>query len=107
LNIRKINHVAHAAALGEQMSAAVAHLFVAEATTSMAQTSAIMGRNRGEEHACAAPFVTDKGRINFAAIARRRVSFNFFFPDYCTNGAHKERDLDVKGRKEMVEKRSV
>ena len=66
-----------------------------------------MGRNRGEEHACAAPFVTDKGRINFAAIARRRVSFNFFFPDYCTKCAHKKRDLDVKGRKEMVEKRSV
>jgi hypothetical protein len=35
------------------------------------------------------PFVTDKGRINFAAIARHRVSFNLLFPYYCTKIAHK------------------
>ena len=38
---------------------------------------------------CAVPFVTDKGRINFAAIARHRVSFNLLFPYYCTKIAHK------------------
>ena len=37
---------------------------------------------------CAVPFVTDKGRINFAAIARQRVSFNLLFPYYCTKTAH-------------------
>ncbi len=31
---------------------------------------------------CAVPFVTDKGRINFAAIARHRVSFNLLSPYY-------------------------
>jgi hypothetical protein len=99
--------MAHAAALVEHMCAAAAQSLNAEATTSMAKTSAIMGRNRGEGHACAVPFVTDKGRINFAAIARHRVSFNFFFPNYCTNGAHKEHDLDVKGHMADAQSRSV